>query len=574
MTGDRADSPSSADDAPPADASSASAGEPPRGDAAALDESAFIGHAKLVSLLTLLSRLTGLLRDAVLAAVLGMTAVADAFFIGFLVPNLFRRLFGEGALTAAFIPHYTEALKQDRELARRLASLCIAALAVFLAALTLIAEAILAAMLMWGAWAQETVLALRLTMLMLPYMPLICLVALIGGVLQVHGRFGPPAAAPVLLNLAMMAGAAVAAWQGGEEPIGRAGVSILALSVLGAGLFQLIWQLTALSRLEPLTMNFSGAAAHLKRIAVMMLPMLLGLAVFQLNAFFDSLLAFALAPRGDRDTLWLLGREVACPVEPGSVAALQWAQRLYQFPLGVFGIAVATAIFPALARAAQGGEAAGPRQDGDGEFAAILRRGLRLTMFIGLPASVGLLLVGLPLSRLIFERGHFELADSLRVATILAGYASAVWAYSMMHVLTRAFYAVKDPRTPLRISLVMVALNVSLNLVLIWPLGAAGLAWSTAITATVQVVVLSIALRRHVPGPVDGDVVAAWARCGLLCAVMAVVLLPVLLYFDPASLTRGGSAALLGAMVLGGGGLYLLGARVLGLAELSWLLRR
>ncbi len=539
---------------------------------AAVGGDEFIGHAKTVSILTLLSRVTGLLRDAALAAVLGMTAIADAFFIGFLVPNLFRRLFGEGALTSAFIPHYAEALKEDRALARRLASLCLAGLAVALAGLTLLGEAVLAAMLMWGQWAEETALAIRLVMLMLPYMPLICLVAMIGGVLHVHGRFGPPAAAPMLLNLALMAGAAAAAWAAGSEPLGREGVTILAMSVLAAGVVQLIWQLMVLRRIEPLTTDFHGAWQYLRRIAMMMLPMLMGLAIFQFNAFFDSLLAFALAPRGERDTLWLFGREVACPVEPGAVAALQWAQRLYQFPLGVFGIAVATAIFPALSRAAAGG--GGDDEPVDGDFAGILRRGLRLTMFIALPASVGLLLVGLPLARLIFERGQFELADSIRVATILAGYASAVWAYSMMHVLTRAYHALKDAQTPLRVGLVMVALNVTLNLMLIWPLGAAGLAWSTAITATVQVVVLAILLRRQVARPVDRGVVTAWLRSAALCVLMAAILVPPLVYFEPAGLMRSQSALLLGAMVLLGVAVYLLGARMWGLAELRWLLRR
>ncbi len=551
-----------------AEGAAAGGNEPP----AAAEEGEFIGHARTVSILTLLSRVTGLLRDAVLAAVLGMTAIADAFFIGFLVPNLFRRLFGEGALTSAFIPHYAEALKEDRALARRLASLCLAALAVALAGLTLVGEAVLAAMLMWGQWAEETALAIRLVMLMLPYMPLICLVALIGGVLHVHGRFGPPAAAPMLLNLTLMAGAAVAAWTGGSEPMGRQGVTILAMSVLAAGVVQLIWQLMVLRRIEPLTTDFHGAWQYLRRIAMMMLPMLLGLAIFQFNAFFDSLLAFALAPRGERDTLWLFGREVACPVEPGAVAALQWAQRLYQFPLGVFGIAVATAIFPALSRAATaGGDDDGPA---GGDFAGILRRGLRLTVFIALPASVGLLLVGLPLARLIFERGQFELADSIRVATILAGYASAVWAYSMMHVLTRAYHALKDAQTPLRVGLVMVAMNVALNLVLIWPLGAAGLAWSTAITATVQVVVLAILLRRQVLRPVDAEVVTAWLRSAALCALMAAIVVPPLVYFEPAGLMRSQSALLLGAMVLIGATVYLLGARLWGLAELRWMMRR
>ena len=179
-----------------------------------------------------MSRLLGLARDAVLAACFGMTTLADAFWIGFLVPNLFRRLFGEGALTAAFIPVYTDWRQKDPVVARRLASLCVGLLLVVLSVVTLVGEAVLAS-LSDQPWSADTHLAIRLTMIMLPYMPMICVAALLGGILQVHGRFGPPAAAPIVLNLVMI-GAAL--WATSETSPGQtdshSAITIVAMSVL------------------------------------------------------------------------------------------------------------------------------------------------------------------------------------------------------------------------------------------------------------------------------------------------------------------------------------------------------
>jgi putative peptidoglycan lipid II flippase len=195
------------------------------------------------------------------------------------------------------------------------------------------------------------------------------------------------------------------------------------------------------------------------------------------------------------------------------MTVVSFAQRLYQFPLGVFGIAVATAIFPLLAQQA----------DTPADFRATLRRGLRLVVFIGLPASVGLMLVRTPLARVVLEGGAFDTADATRVGAVLLGYATAVWAYSMIHVLTRAFYAMGDAKRPVRIAVVMVGLNLVLNCTLIWPLGEAGLAWSTAICAGVQAVTLTIAMRRHSMRPVDRSVVSSWARTIVVTTVMGVV---------------------------------------------------
>jgi len=529
----------------------------------------FVGHARLVSALTLMTRFVGLIREACLAAVFGRSGVTSAFMIGFMVPNLFRRLFGEGALASAFIPVYTRCLADNPTTARRLASACIALMLVVLAAITVLGELILTAMLAARSWSDDTALAIRLTMAMLPYMPLICLVALLGGIQQVHKRFGPPAAAPLLLNLIVIVGIYLSGSGGGEDPSPYRGIFTVAFCVLIAGVVQLAWQIIAVLRFESFTLNFTGVAAPLASIFRTMLPMVLGLAVFQINTLLDMLIAFVFSPKaGGPPALELFGiGPYNYPIASvGAVSGLGFAQRLYQFPLGIFGIAIATAIFPALARYAVNHDRA--------PFADTVRHGLRLTFFVGMPASVGLIIIALPLSRLVFERQQFHLEDSLAIASILTGYASAVWAYCLTHVLTRAFHAHQNAMTPLKISVVMVGCNLVLNLVLIWFLGTAGLAWSTAVCAVAQVFLLIIALGRYVETPISAAVWFSWGRASLLTAAMAVLLVPIILFFDPAQMSKTNSALLLVLLVITGAAVFTLGAMLCKADELTWLLRR
>ncbi|MEM1107762.1 MAG: murein biosynthesis integral membrane protein MurJ [Planctomycetota bacterium] len=530
----------------------------------------FVGHAVLVSGLTLVSRVLGLVRDAVLAAVFGASIVLDAFLIGFIVPNLFRRLFGEGALTAAFIPRYTKLLKEDPALARRFASLCVVVVAMLLAGITLVGEVVL------GLWltqaeGEKTTLVLRLTMAMLPYMPMVCGVAFLGAVLQVHRKFGPAAAAPVLLNLAMIAAAlAVGFFVGGNDAAaGVSRIGVVAASVLVAGLLQLVWLGLAVWRTAPLTTAFAGTGKHFRGMLRVMGPMVIGLGVFQINTLLDGLIAYGFAVPVDDDgkvlaeSFELFNQSYDYPMQTGAVTTLTLAQRLYQFPLGAFGIAIATAIFPALARAAAGRDVSvKPPAAGDSgdEFAAIFRRGIRLTLFLGIPASVGLILMRVPLTRVFFEYGAFTADDALRSANVLMGYAAAVWAYSLTHVTTKAFYAVDDAMTPLKVSLGMVGINLALNLTLIWPFGVAGLAWSTAASAVLQSLLLVALLRRHVGRPIDGGVLRSVAWTAGLTAAMGLAVGVLVGSFDVAALNKPQSVGLLtagvalgAAIVLGGG---------------------
>jgi putative peptidoglycan lipid II flippase len=542
-------------------------------------DNSFVAHTRVVSALTLLSRGFGLVRDAVLARVFGFTAVFDAFTIANMIPNLFRRLFGEGALSAAFIPLYTKLNHDQPELARRFAAIVVSFLIVALSALSLLIAAVLMGVSHFAHLEGRNELAIQLTVITILYMPLICSAAVLGGLLQVHNRFGVSAASPIIMNVLLIASAIIGYYGlwGGEDQ--RALAMFVAGAVVLSGLVQLIWAWLAMRaagvKVSPAQLVGQSLRAaretpeirdSLRKLWQQAWPTALGLSVFQLNALADQLIAwfFSATPDGPA-TFALLGRTVAYPMEVGAVSAMGRAQLLYEFPHGVFGIAVATAIFPALAKAAREPE----------KFAALLRQGLRLTVFIGLPASVGLILLRYPLSRAIFFPGDkLTDADAARVASILLGFATAIWAYSTNMLITRAFYAQQNTITPMRLSLAMVALNLTLNLTLIWPLGTAGLAWSTSICAMIQTVILLQLVKRYVPQPVDGDVKRSWLTTAGLTVLMTAVLWPVVHVLPINEMNRVLVIVVLGSLAGGGGAIFLGAAWLTKMPELRWLLSR
>lgn len=520
----------------------------------------FESHARTVTLLTIVSRFTGLLRDASLSRIFGAGELMSAFFFAFMIPNLFRRLFGEGALAAAFLPSYAQLEQTDPELARRLASLTIGRLTILLGAITLVGEI--------GLFAVSTRLdhqnvAVWLTMIMLPYMPLVCLVAILGAMLQVHRRFGPTAAAPIVLNVFVIAaavGAPYAVELGGDDPR-LVHIGFVAGAVILAGVVQVGWSMLALRRHDWWRADAAAAREPMRKVIRLAGPMIVGLGVLQMNTFFDGLIASYPTTVGPT----IFGH--AYPLDVGAMATVSFAQRLYQFPLGVFGIAVATAIFPLLAR--QAGEA-------DGEaFAATVRRGLRLVVFIGLPASVGLVLVREELAAAILQGGQFTADNTARVGFVLLGYAPAIWAYSMVHVLTRAFYARDDSMTPVKIAAGVVALNLALNCTLIWtPLREAGLAWSTAICSVVQVSLLVRLIRRHAAHVVNREVWRSWGRTIVCTLPMTGVVLLFATSFDDAAPSWGEALGRLILLVGSGLGIIAVTALALRMPELSWALGR
>ncbi len=520
----------------------------------------FERHARTFTVLTFISRITGFARDALLARVFGAGAVMDAFNFAFQVPNLFRRLFGEGALTASFLPVYTKLDRDHPETARQFAGLMLALLAVLLSGVTIVGEI---ALYFIHDMSESPMLGIQLLMVMLPYMPLVCLVALVGAMLQTHGKFGPSAASPIILNISIVAAAFYGSYYAVNagvtehlEPVPH--IQIVAWSVIVAGLLQLAWSLWSLRhhRIRP-HLDMKPNWPHMKEVLYKALPMLLGLGIFQVNTFVDGLVASYQTMVGPT----IFG--VDYPLPPGSMTVLSYGQRLYEFPLGVFGVAIATAIFPALARESN---------DPD-RFMATLRRGMRLSFFIGFPASVGLVLVREPLAAAIFQGGKFSHEDVQKVGFVLAMYAPAIWAYSMQQLSTRAFYALGDSVSPVKVSVWMVALNFALNMILIWtPLGVGGLALSTAIAAIVQIIIMTRIMHKRMGSIMDRETRASFARTVAASAAMAGVAGLASLAFSGHDTWLWSVAA---TLVLAGLGIitYMAAARLLKMPELGWAIR-
>ncbi|MBX3358149.1 MAG: murein biosynthesis integral membrane protein MurJ [Phycisphaeraceae bacterium] len=519
---------------------------------------ALAGAVRAVSGVTLLSRLGGLVRDVLLGRIFGNTAMGSAFAAAFAIPNMFRRLFGEGALSAAFIPEYTDALKDDPARADELASLTVRILGAVAGGLTVVIELVLLALLLTLPRDADRELSLRLIMVMLPFMPMICIVAVLAGMLQVHGRFAASSSGPLLLNGFIIAVGLYHELFATHATEGTA--YALAIATLLSGFTQAFWFARLLRPHVRWTRVFAHVRDRASRMLHRFIPVMIGMGTLQLNAFLDTLVAMW--------PIWvgptLLG--YAYPLDDGSNIILSLTTRLYQFPLGVFGIAVATATFPLLAR----------HTDRPDLFISTLRRGLRLSMFIGLPASIGLVLVRSDLTRVLFSGGTsgFDEQGLARSAAVLAGFAPGVWAYSINHVLTRAFYARGDTRTPMRIAIAMVGVNLALNCTLIWFLREAGLAWATSTSAVVQCAVLAIVCSRTLKIRIlDRDTAVAFARLVVAGLLMGLAVWLAITFIPSPPGWRGSMVRLVEACLVGVGAYAALTSILRG-PELAWLLKR
>jgi len=518
---------------------------------------------------TFASRVLGLLRDVATGALFGLRAagVMDAFAIAFRIPNLFRRLFGEGALSAAMVPVLSRYLHtRDKPSAWRLASIVLTVSALVLVAIALVGEGVVWLLWATGDGSARSGLVLGLTATMLPYAIFICLAAQASALLHTLKHFTFPAMAPVVLNVCWLAGVLLVAPAITDRPEGQ--VYVLAVAILVAGGLQLGMQALPLRRFgfryrPRLELRESG----FREIIRTMTPMALGLAIVQINVLADSLIAwFFSSPGGSADTLHLLGRSVAYPMATGAAGSLYFAERLYQFPLGVFGVALATAIYPLLSEHAAKGEH--HRIPGD------LAQGLRLVLFVGLPTSLGLVLLADPMVILLLQWGNFSAEDAARTARVVAFYGLGVWAYCGNLILVRGFYAIGDTRTPVKVGVSMVGLNLLLNLSLIWVLAEGGLALSTAVCATIQLVILSVLIRRRL-GALGARAIAASALRWLAASVvMGAVILILLAVLPPAP---AGATFWLRALrvlvpIAAGGTVCLIVARLLGATEIRELL--
>jgi putative peptidoglycan lipid II flippase len=450
-----------------------------------------------IASLTALSRIFGLVRDIAYGHFFGAGGLLDAWIIAFRIPNLSRRLFGEGAASASFIPVYSEALHNEPEQAAKLLNTVVTVLFVILASLVLLGEGGIWLYYKFFAGTDETQLILSLSSIMLPYMLFVCLVAILAGILNVHRHFAMPALAPIVLNIFIIGTILFTAWLLKFDSMQQ--LFCVAVAVLVAGVMQILMQIRPLRR--------SGVSVRpawyihtesFKKILFLMGPMIIGLTVTQINTLADDLIAWWFSGSDEKGRFFeLLGHQIAYPMWRGSVSHLYYAQRLYQLPMGVLGISLATAIFPVMSADAA-------RKD----FTALrltISRGICGTVFIALPATIGIIIVAGPLIEAAFQHGQFTSEDTSMVVRTLDFYALGLCGYFAQQVLARAFYSMQDSKIPMRSALVAVVANFLLNLTLIWFLGRAGLAAATAICAYIQVVILTIVLRRRLGGDVlDG----------------------------------------------------------------------
>lgn len=455
--------------------------------------------AGVVGFWTTLSRVLGFLRDLIIALFLGAGMGADAFFVAFRIPNLLRRLFAEGALSAAFIPTFVESLQLDgRAEAERLARVTFTFASIVLAAVA-IAGIVFSPWVVWiiapgfSDVPEKFQITVFLNRIMFPYIFFISLVALASGVLNSLGHFAAPAAAPVILNLCMIFSVVLFSRKYNVEPY-----LALAWGVVAAGVFQLALQVPFLSsngiRIRP---DFHFKNPRLKRIGLLFLPAALGGAVYQINVMIGTILA-SLLPMG-------------------SVSYLYYADRVVELPLGMFAIAVGTAVLPSMSRLAANGDMAALRNS--------VSYSLRFIAFFTIPASAALIVLQIPIIASLFQRGRFTLLDTHQTAVALLWYTVGLWAFSGLKVVTQAFYSLKDTRTPVWVSVGAVVTNTAAGLLLMGPMKHGGLALATSIAAAFNFLVLFAILARRLDGfPMRQFLVSV----SKICAASLVMAVPLL----------------------------------------------
>jgi putative peptidoglycan lipid II flippase len=500
---------------------------------------------------TMASRVLGFARDMLIAAKLGAGPMADAFFVALKLPNLFRRLFGEGAFNAAFVPAFASALtKQGFVEAQRLAERMAGIMGLWLALLTVLGLLFTPQILTvlapgFTGRPEQFALTVELTRIVFPYLLLICLAALVSGVLNGLSRFAAAAAAPVLFNLLSMAALLAL------TPFVATPAHALSWGVLASGVLQLalVWWAAkqagmALNPFRRLTLG-EGERTVLKR----MVPGIIGAGVTQLNLAVDVIIA-SLMPTG-------------------AVAFLYYADRVAQLPLGVVGAAIGTALLPRLAAQIAARQPLSAHRSQN--------RALEFSLALTLPAAVALVVLAAPIISVLFERGAFDARAGAETAMVLRAYAFGLVAFVLVKALTPAFFARGDTRTPVLVGLAAVATNLALNLAFLWSgaLGAAGIALATAIAAWLNVALLGGLLMRRSLLVLDRTLRRRLPRLLLAALLMGVVVaLPALSGLPQRGVT--------GALVLGGtcatglitffGLAHLLGG--LDLRQMKGLLRR
>jgi putative peptidoglycan lipid II flippase len=417
---------------------------------------------------TMLSRVLGLVREMVYARFLGTSAVAGAFDLAFTIPNLFRRLLGEGALTAAFIPVFKQKEKTEGEEAMwQSANAVISALIVAASMIVVLGIAVISIALGVVEFSASTTLMLRLLRVMFPYLLLVCIAAVCMGMLNARGHFFIPALGATLLNIVMIASAFLLMPRMGTLPEEQ--IFGLAVGVLVAGAAQALFQLPLLFK-DGFRWRWVNPWGNptVQHVIKQMLPGLIGVAAFQINVMLSKGFAFV--------------------VDERIVAAFGYAVRLMELPQGVFGVSLALYLLPALA-----GLAAEKKFP---EFRTTLRDGVGYLLFVNLLATVLLMVLAAPITRLLFEREAFTAASTQRVSAALIALAPGLVAFSCVNILARAFYAVNDTRTPMKISVFCLTANLIITVPLVLLLNEAGMGLANTITSFCNVSLLAFALRK------------------------------------------------------------------------------
>ncbi len=424
----------------------------------------------VVGFFTLVSRITGLIRDVAIAHAFGTRLAADAFFVAFRIPNLLRRLFAEGALTVAFVPVFTETLRKDPGEARQVSHASFTFAAAILVVVSLLGIALsplLVRLTAWGFTAdpEKFDLTVFLTRVMFPYILLVSLAALAMGVLNSLKHFGAPAASSIFMNLGIIAGAIwFAHWV--EPP-----VLGLALGALVGGLLQFAIHLPFLARYGYWPrLRWNPAHPALRRIMGMMVPSAYGAAVYQFNVILITFLASFLPT--------------------GSVSYLWYADRIMEFPLGIFAVSLATVILPTLSDHAAAKDLEALKET--------FRFALRMIFFVTIPAAGGLVVLSGEIIRVLFQHGSFGPISTAATSWALVCFAIGLPFISAVRVTSNAFYSLQDTRTPVKIANLSVVVNVILSLILMFPLRHSGLALAVSVASLFNFVMQVVGLRRKV----------------------------------------------------------------------------
>lgn len=508
--------------------------------------SSLFSNLRIVSLGTLLSRILGMARDIGMASLFGAGTVLDAFILAFRLPNLTRQLFGEGALTTAFLPIFVRELESEgREAARATLSAVAFALGMFLFALIVIGESVSLGILWSMDVSDSTRLLIELFMIFWPYMLFICMSALFCAALHSMKQFLWPALVPVVLNVVWLIGIVAAYFQLQDDPE-RA--RFVAGCLTFAGMLQMLLPAFLVQRHGVgWTKQWRDGWKHVREVFAAMVPVIAGLSILHVNSILDSVIAWSLAKPESGEPAWCEMLGISPILEPGTTTALYIGQRMFQFPLGVFGLALGTVLYPVLTRHALRGETDLLRHE--------LSRGLRLVLAVAIPASLGLALLASPITNLLFRHGQFTADDARLSSQMIAVYGLGVWIYILLTILNRAFYALNDRMTPLRFGLVALVTNLILNVILVWSFGGIGLAIASVMATTLQVGLTTHRLHVRIEGLPWKEIRIVALLTLIVTAVMGLACYGVLSAFpDSASMIARGLRLLVPLLV--GAGVY------------------